>query len=102
SGAPGRGAGGRHPPGGQIELGRRLATNPKLRRLAALVGRMRSQAMALRRTSLERSSEEVVDVEPGRPLDPLLPPELLALRHPALRRDLLRRLTEGQLLCYRL
>ncbi len=98
----GLGAGGRSSPGRQIELGRRLATNPKLRKLAALVGRMRSQAMALRRTSLERSSEEMFDVEMGRALDRLLPPELLALRHPALRRDLLRRLGEGQLLCYRL
>lgn len=98
----GLGAGGRHSPGRQIELGRRLATNPKLRRLAALVGRMRAQALALRRTSLERPSDEVFDVELGRTLDRLLPPELLALRHPALRRDLLRRLAEGQLLSYRL
>jgi uncharacterized protein with von Willebrand factor type A (vWA) domain len=98
----GLGGGGRHSPGRQIELGRRLATNPKLRRLAALVGRMRAQALALRRSSLERASEEVFDVELGRTLDRLLPPELLALRQPALRRDLLRRLTEGQLLCYRL
>ena len=51
----GLGAGGRHSPGRQVELGRRLATNPKLRRLAALVGRMRSQALALRRRSLERT-----------------------------------------------
>src|SRR4029453_13539446 len=62
----GLGTGGRHARGRQTELGRRLATNPKLRRLAALVGRMRSQAMALRRTSLERSSEEMFDVELGR------------------------------------
>ncbi len=98
----GLGAGGRNSPGRQVELGRRLATNPKLRRLAVLVGRMRAQALALRRTTLERASEEVFDVERGRTLDRLLPPELLALRHPALRRDLLRRLAEGQLLSYRL
>jgi uncharacterized protein with von Willebrand factor type A (vWA) domain len=98
----GLGAGGRHSAGRQIELGRRLAATPKLRRLALLVGRMRAQALALRRSSLERASEEVFDVELGRTLDRLLPPELLALRQPALRRDLLRRLTEGQLLCYRL
>ena len=98
----GLGAGGRHSPGRQIELGRRLASNPKLRRLAALVGRMRQQALALRRSTLERASEEVFDVELGRTLDRLLPPELLALRHPLLRRDLLRRMAEGQLLSYRL
>jgi uncharacterized protein with von Willebrand factor type A (vWA) domain len=98
----GLGAGGRHSPGRQIELGRRLATNPKLRRLAELVGGMRQQALALRRSTMERASEEVFDVEPGRTLDRLLPPELLALRHPLLRRDLLRRMAEGQLLSYRL
>jgi uncharacterized protein with von Willebrand factor type A (vWA) domain len=98
----GLGAGGRHSPGRQIELGRRLATNPKLRRVAALVGRMRAQAVALRRRSLERTSEEVYAVELGSSLDRLLPPELLALRHPSLRRDLFRRLAEGQLLTYRL
>lgn len=100
--AAGLGADGRHGAGRQIELGRRLIANPKLRRLAQLVGRMRAQALALRRSSLERASEEVFDVEPGRTLDRLLPPELLALRHPLLRRDLLRRLAEGQLLTYRL
>src|SRR5262249_14161717 len=98
----GLGAGGRHSPGRQIELGRRPATNPKLRRLAAPVGRMREQALGPRPGPLARASEETFDVELGRALDRLLPPELLALQHPALRRDLLRRHVEGQLLCYRL
>ena len=66
----GLGAGGRHSPGRQIELGRRLATNPKLRRLAALVGRMREQALALRRSRFERASEEMFDVELGRDARP--------------------------------
>jgi uncharacterized protein with von Willebrand factor type A (vWA) domain len=99
----GLGAGGGNGGAGrQIELGRRLVTNPKLKRLAALVGRMRPQAMALRRRTLERSSEEVHDVELAGTLERLLPPELLALRHPGLRRDFARRLIEGQLLAYRL
>src|SRR5207237_1138113 len=50
----GLGAGGRTSPGRKIELGRRLATNPKLRKLAAVVGRMREQALALRRRRLFR------------------------------------------------
>ena len=54
--------GGQHVAGAQIELGHRLASNPKLRRLAALVGRMREQALALRRTLFERASEEVFAV----------------------------------------
>src|SRR5262245_22857495 len=98
----GLGAGGRRSPARQLELGRRLATNPKLRKLAALVGRMREQALALRRRSFERPSEEVFDVRLGRDLERLLPPELLALHHPLLRRDFARRLLEGRLLSYSL
>jgi uncharacterized protein with von Willebrand factor type A (vWA) domain len=98
----GLGGGGRTSPGRQLELGRRLATNPKLRRLAALVGRMRQQAFALRRRHFERTSEEMHSVRLGADLEHLLPPELLALRHPALRRDLARRLIEGRLLSYAL
>jgi uncharacterized protein with von Willebrand factor type A (vWA) domain len=86
----------------KIELGRRLARSPKLRKLGALVGRMRALALALRRESLERPSSEVFDVELSRELAHILPPELLALRHPVLRRDFLRRLHEGRLLAYRL
>jgi uncharacterized protein with von Willebrand factor type A (vWA) domain len=98
----GLGAGGRSSPGRQLELGRRLATNPKLRKLAALVGRMRTIALALRRRSFERASDEVFEVRLGAELARLLPPELLALRHPSLRRDFARRLVEGRLLSYAL
>jgi uncharacterized protein with von Willebrand factor type A (vWA) domain len=98
----GLGAGGRLSPGRQIELGRRLATNPKLKQLGALVGRMRAHAKALRQKTFERVSEEVHAVEWGADLAHLLPPELLALHHPLLRRDLLRRFVEGRLLSYQL
>jgi uncharacterized protein with von Willebrand factor type A (vWA) domain len=98
----GLGAGGRTSPGRKLELGRRLARSPKLRKLAALVGRMREQALALRRSPFERASEEVFDVRLGRDLERLLPPELLALHHPLLRRDFTRRLVEGRLLTYAL
>ena len=98
----GLGAGGRASAGRQIELGRRLATNPKLRKLAALVGRMREQALALRRRPLERANEEAFEVRLGSDLARLLPPELLALHHPLLRRDFARRFVEGRLLSYAL
>jgi uncharacterized protein with von Willebrand factor type A (vWA) domain len=98
----GIGSGGRTSPGRQIELGRRLANNPKLRRLGALVGRMRAQALALRRRVFERMNEEVHAVEFGRDLEHLLPSELLALGHPILRRDFARRLIEGRLLSHAL
>src|SRR4029077_12249767 len=96
------GAGGRRWSGRKIEPGRRLASNPKLRKLAAVVGRMRQHALALRRRPFERASEEVFEVRHGADLERLLPPELLALPHPVLRRDFARRLLDGELLSYAL
>jgi uncharacterized protein with von Willebrand factor type A (vWA) domain len=98
----GLGARGRTSAGRKIELGRRLASNPKLRKLAAVVGRMRQHALALRRHPLERASEEVFEVRRGADLEHLLPPELLALHHPILRRDFARRLLDGELLSFAL
>jgi uncharacterized protein with von Willebrand factor type A (vWA) domain len=85
-----------------LELGRRLARNPKLRKLAALLGRMREHALALRHRLFERPTEEVYEIETGRELARMLPQELLGLRHPTLRRDWRRRYVEGALLQYRL
>jgi uncharacterized protein with von Willebrand factor type A (vWA) domain len=98
----GLGSEGRQSPAQQIELGRRLVRNPKLQQLAAVVGRMRAMAMALRKRQFERRSEEVHAVEWTGALEHLLPPELVTLRHPVLRRDFQRRLVEGRLLGYHL
>jgi len=92
----------RSSPGAQIELGKKLADNSKLKKLAQLVGRMRQQALALRRTLFERADEEMYEVGIGAELSRLLPTELLALRHPLLRRDFRRRFLEGELLQYSL
>jgi uncharacterized protein with von Willebrand factor type A (vWA) domain len=85
-----------------LELGRQLANNPKLRKLATLLGRMREQALALRHRLFERPSEEIYEVGSGRDLSRMLPQELLGLRHPLLCRDWQRRYVEGALLQYRL
>ena len=89
-------------PRAQLELGHQLARNPKLKRMAQLVGRMRESARALRRTLYERANAEVFAVGQGADLSRLLPPELLSLRHPVLRRDFRRRLLDGELLVYAL
>ncbi len=96
------GEGRRLSPSAQIELGRQLARNPKLKKLAELVGRMRSQAVALRRKMFERASVEMHDVGLGADLSHLLPCELLSWEHPILRRDFARRFIERQLLQYQL
>ena len=59
------GTGQKSPPGQKLELGRRLAGNEKLKKLARLVGRMKFHAMALRKKAFERSNEEVLEVERG-------------------------------------
>ena len=98
----GLGGGHRSSPGKQLELGKRLATNPKLKRLAQMVGRMRESALRLRRTIFERANEETYAVDRGGELSRLLPHELVSLRHPVLRRDFQRRLIEEQLQIYEL
>ncbi len=85
-----------------LELGRRLARNPKLHKLSKLLGRMRENALALRHRLFERPTDEVHEVTSGRDLARLLPQELLGLRHPLLRLDWRRRFVEGQLLQHRL
>jgi uncharacterized protein with von Willebrand factor type A (vWA) domain len=96
------GQGGRLSAGERLELGRHLARNRKLGELARLVGRFKQDARALRRKTLERGVAEAYDVERGAELGRLIPAELLALLHPALKRDFGRRLLEGELLQYRL
>jgi uncharacterized protein with von Willebrand factor type A (vWA) domain len=79
----------------RIDLGRRLASNPKLAKLSALVGRMSEQARGLRRARTPRRSAEVFRTEVGDDPGRLLPAELALLGHPLARLDLLRRLLEG-------
>ena len=96
------GQGGRLPAGERLELGRRLARNKKLGELARLVGRFKQDARALRRRTLDRGVAEAYDVERGAELGRLIPAELIALHHPGLRVDFMRRLLEGEVLQYRL
>ena len=86
----------------QIELGKKLADNVKLKKLGQMVGRMRAQALALRQKLFERANHEMYEVGMGAELSRLLPHELLALRHPLLRRDFARRFLDGELLQYAL
>jgi uncharacterized protein with von Willebrand factor type A (vWA) domain len=96
------GQGGRLPAGERLELGRRLARNKKLGELARLVGRFKQDARALRRRTLDRGVAEAYDIERGSELGRLIPAELIALHHPGLRADFLRRLLEGEVLQYHL
>jgi len=96
------GGGDRTSAGAQLELGKQLADNPKLKKLSRLAGSMRTLAWALRRRLFERANDEVFDVELGAELSRLLPHELLALRHPVLHRDFARRFVDARLMQYAL
>jgi len=96
------GASQKSPPGQKLELGRRLAGNEKLKKLARMVGRMKFHALALRKKVFERASEEVLEVERGDSLHRLLPHELLMLHHPVLRKDFQRRFLDQELIQYSL
>jgi uncharacterized protein with von Willebrand factor type A (vWA) domain len=96
------GTGEKSPPGQKLELGRRLAGNEKLKKLARMVGRIKLQSMALRKKVFERSSEEVLEIEQGDSIQRLLPHELLSLHHPVLRKDFYRRFLDQELIQYSL
>ena len=96
------GQGGKMNAGQRLELGRHLARSRKLGELARLVGRMKQDARALRRKTLDRGVSEAYDIERGADLGRMVPSELIAMHHPILVRDFHRRLLEGELLQYRL
>jgi len=96
------GTGQKSPPGQKLELGRRLAGNEKLKKLARMVGRMKFHALALRKKVFERSSEELLEIEQGDALHRLLPHEMLSLHHPVLRKDFYRRFLDQELIQYSL
>jgi uncharacterized protein with von Willebrand factor type A (vWA) domain len=96
------GSGYKSSPGRQIELGKHLAGNEKLKKLAQMVGRMKQHALALRRKIFERTNEELFEVGLGNEVSRLLPHELVTLHHPILRKDFTRRFIEGELLLYSL
>jgi uncharacterized protein with von Willebrand factor type A (vWA) domain len=96
------GSGQRSPPGEKLELGRRLAGNEKLKKLARMVGRMKVHAAALRKKVFERANQEVLAIESGDSIHRLLPHELMTLHHPVLRKDFYRRFLDQELLQYSL
>ncbi len=88
--------------GVHMELGKRLTGKGKLKKLAALVGKMRPHAPALQRNAFAKRSQEPFEVTTGAEISRLLPHELVSLHQPKLKKDFKRRLVEKQLLEYNL
>ena len=86
----------------KFELARRLRSDPKLRQIADLAGRMRNVAAAKQRERAKYVPSEVVGVTQGSDLSRVLPSELVRLTVPELRPYFLRDFLEGKLLQYEL
>lgn len=86
----------------RIALAREILNSAKLRRIAALAGRLRNLAFAAQGEKADKTPAEVYGIEAGNDLSRILPQELAALRHPTLRLDFYRRFLERQTLQYAL
>ncbi|MBC7340934.1 MAG: VWA domain-containing protein [Clostridia bacterium] len=89
------------PLGERVKLAQRLAGS-KMKRVAALVGRMRNLFRAVRQEKLKKERDEVHGITLGADLGRVLPAELAALRDPLRRLDFYRRFSERRLLEYEL
>lgn len=94
--APGNGAGASL--ADAAALAQRVQQSDLLRRIALMAGRIKRLAVSKHRLRVRHGTDEVVSIETGRDLSRVLPQELVALRHPVLRREFLRRFAEGSLL----
>ena len=81
-----------------VKLRKRLRSNPRLQRIAKIVGRNMRMAGGKRETRFRHGPDDVVDVECGGNLDRILPSELIALCTPGLQFDALLRYTQKRML----
>lgn len=98
----GRGTKERMAPDDALRLAQMFRDNPILAEVAKLLGRMLRDMRFKRARRITGGREEVADVTIGDDLSLLLPQELMALRHPILRKDFMRKYHEKSLLQYEL
>ncbi len=84
------------------EASKHAKRSARLRAILDMAGRMTALALRKHETRPIHGPDELHGVEVGGSLERALPAELALLRHPVLRRDFLRRLTEGRVLQYRI
>ncbi|HSR49366.1 MAG TPA: VWA domain-containing protein, partial [Acidobacteriota bacterium] len=77
-----------------------LRSDPELRRIAEIAGRMRISAKAKQRNKVRYVPEQIVDVTLGGDIARLLPSELMRFADPTMELDLLRRLSEESAMVY--
>jgi uncharacterized protein with von Willebrand factor type A (vWA) domain len=98
----GRGSKEKMNPDDALRLAQMFRDNPILSEVAKLLGRMLRDMRFKRARRITGGREEVADVTIGDDLALLLPQELMAIRHPILKRDFYRRYHEKSLLQYEL
>ena len=86
----------------RLELAQKLSQKSKLKKLAKMLGRFRRMAIHAQKTKIIHGKDEVHDLETGSDLERVIPSELAGLRNPILKKDFMRKFTEGQLLQYQL
>ena len=92
----------RVPPEERLALAERVRASQKLRSLAQMVGRFRNLVIAAQAEKTESAPGQVRGIELGDDVSRMLSSELTLFHHPALRRDLYRRLAEHQAMQYRM
>lgn len=86
----------------RVQLVARLRADARLAKVLEVAGRIRRIAERVRLQRTEDLRTEVVDVERGADLGRVLPSELAGLRHPTMRRVVLKGIADRSLLQYRL
>jgi len=86
--------------GDKLKLAEELASNPKLRQIAEILGRIKLIAKRVQREKLRQESAEYSDVVLGNEIARMLPTEAAKLRHPLLKKDWMRRYVERSLMEY--
>ncbi len=89
-------------PNTSLALARQVKNSPKLAKIMALAGRLKSQARAKRATKSVYARSELVGIEPTGSLENLLPSELACFTSSERTLDLIRRLGEKTALGYKL
>jgi uncharacterized protein with von Willebrand factor type A (vWA) domain len=87
------------PLGERLTIAKRLM-NPRVMKLAELVGRFRNLARSRQKNKIEHARDELHSITTGNDIQHMLPSELAAIRHPVRKLDFYRKYTERTALQY--
>jgi uncharacterized protein with von Willebrand factor type A (vWA) domain len=82
----------------QLQLIKELQENPKLRAIAALMGRYKRMILAQKHTKIKRGSDSLYDITLGNDLGKVIPSEAMKLKNPITRKVFIKQYYEKSLL----